>query len=151
MQRQAIPATIEQVKGNLFLFFRRILEMEKPLVLCTEVQKAYTEFAPCLEQPCAKMEVLIGSIQEVIVYAPQLYCALRVDIGKWLYVAFDLDSLQYTVVRKSVFLSFKEQLVGRAARGSGACASMWSPSIRIFPRCRTPGISAMASSISTAT
>ncbi|ADU67114.1 Sucrose synthase [Desulfurispirillum indicum S5] len=134
MQRQAIPATIEQVKGNLFLFFRRILEMEKPLVLCTEVQKAYTEFAPCLEQPCAKMEVLIGSIQEVIVYAPQLYCALRVDIGKWLYVAFDLDSLQYTVVRKSVFLSFKEQLVGRAARGEWRLRLDVEPFNQDFPK-----------------
>jgi len=55
---------------------------------------------------------LIIKAQELINYPPFIYVAFRVDIGVWMYVAFDMDCLQFLVVEQSQFLSFKEQLVG---------------------------------------
>ncbi|MBB5021572.1 sucrose synthase [Desulfurispira natronophila] len=129
-----LKARIDSIKGDLFLFFRTIKELDKPLVLCTEVQKAYAEFVPQLQHHNADMDDFIQCVQELIVYPPQIYCAVRSDIGKWFFVAFDLDALQYTLVKKSTFLSFKEQLVGVSPSGQWRLRLDVKPFNKDFPK-----------------
>lgn len=102
---------IEENKSEIFAFLRKISEQEKSILLQSEIEKFLINFKEHYGVSDEIMGIILY-IQEMVIFPPQVYIALRYDIGLFEYIAFDLDSLQFTSVKVSSFLSFKERLVG---------------------------------------
>ncbi len=108
---EKILKEIEDNKSDIFVVMRKFAELDRNALLQNEIKKFFVHFKETHDMG-DELDSVIYPIQEMVIFPPQIYTAIRYDIGKWLYVAFDIDSLQFTKLKISSFLSFKERIVG---------------------------------------
>ncbi len=110
-----LEAEVEAIKGALFALLRGIDSSEQRFWLPTDLHRELDRIDPeAKERP---LREFCGQIQELIVYPPRCYAAIRTAIGEWSYAAFDVEAYQFIELKRSAFLSFKEKLVGQEPGG----------------------------------
>ncbi len=129
-----IESVLNKYKSEFFIFFRRIIENGDRIILKTEILKAYDNFSKQLKDSKEEIFGIIDKIQELTMQYPKLYGAIRTDVGEWKHYAFDIDSLQYTEVKTSAYLDFKEKFVGRHHKETWSLKLDFEPFIRDFPK-----------------
>jgi sucrose synthase len=112
---KVLEAEVETIKGPLFALLRGIDASEQRFWLPTELHRELNRIDPGGEQKA--LRDFLWQIQELIVYPPRCYAAIRTAIGRWEYAAFDVEAYQFIGLKRSAFLSFKERLVGAEPGG----------------------------------
>ena len=99
-------------KEQVYLLLRHYLALERRFLLRSDL---WDEFALFFKNDPEVLESFLACLivysQEVALEAPWVYVAVRERVGKWVYIQFHLDTVEFQQVDVSQFLFFKERLV----------------------------------------
>jgi sucrose synthase len=79
---------------------------------------------------------LIAKSQEAALQAPWIYLAVREQVGRWIFIRFHIETLDFSEISVSEFLSFKESLVNGDGVNPWALELDLGPFNRDFPKLR---------------
>ena len=126
----------EQQHG-LYLLLRYIIALEKPLLLRSELNDAYDQFAASSEgaaHATPQLQRLMAYAQEAVIESPWIAFALRRHIGRWQYLRIHLEQYQAEELEVDTFLQFKERLARPGTRAQWCLELDLGPFNREFPR-----------------
>jgi hypothetical protein len=81
-------------RSALYLLMRRLVELDKPLLVRSEIVETFEDVAAAAEGVdlgSSDLAALLRSAQEGVVRAPFLYLAVRTRIARWRYLQLTLD------------------------------------------------------------
>ncbi len=103
----------KQQKRGIVLFFKRLSELNQPLLLKTNLQDEFEAFSSTEDGSClqkTEFAKTMGYAEEAVVLLPKIYFALRKNIGIWKYCSFNLEENLNYHITVSEFLAAKEQV-----------------------------------------
>lgn len=118
----SLSELLQNSRKNVYPFFRALVNLNKTLLLRSEILDAYHEYCETSEGEAhcdVELEKTISHTQEAILQAPWVYLAVRPKIGRWRYMRFHLDTRSDEEVGIEEFLQFKERLVQGAVKDDG--------------------------------
>jgi sucrose synthase len=125
-------------RSALYLLMRRLVELDKPLLVRSEIVETFEDVAAAAEGVdlgSSDLAALLRSAQEGVVRAPFLYLAVRTRIARWRYLQLTLDDAFLREVPVSEYLRVKDAIIEGDGEGD-----RWSlevdlrPFARGFPR-----------------
>lgn len=111
---ELLVSVAKQHKEQLYLLLRHYFGLNRSFLLRSDLWDEFTRY--CEEYPQAEicnnsLSRLIAHSQEAAMEAPWFYLAVRERVGKWTYIRFHLDAVEFQTIGVSEFLEFKERLV----------------------------------------
>ncbi|MDY6821001.1 MAG: sucrose synthase [Deferribacterota bacterium] len=121
----------ERHQETVYLFFRELKNKNRELLLQSDVINTYENFLKKENKGILKesiLEELVYNTIETVIRSNLYLMNIRIDIGKFTYLQFDLDSVSFKNIEASEFLFFKEELAE-----VGKSIDDWSLEIDITP------------------
>ncbi len=135
---EGLNTTIEKHRSSVFLFFRKLVDLNRAFILHSDVQDAFDEFS---ESEAGKIlmdtpfEETIRRAQEVVVQFPWIHMSVRKAIGKWEYYRFHVEDPMVEIIPVNTFLKQKERIIEPVLdRNDWALELDLAPFTREFPR-----------------
>ncbi len=106
---------INKHKQDLSLLLTKYASLNKPFLLRSELRDVYLSF--CAEEDRihlytgSQIERIIYHTEEAIISYPSIYLAIRPGIGRWIFLRFDIVTIEVNEVSISDFLDAKEYLI----------------------------------------
>ncbi len=122
---------------QVYMLMHHYLAQGRQLLLHSDLCDEYARF--CAQsgiEPSANgtLSALINAAQEAVLEAPWIYLAVRPEVGRWNYLRFHTESMEYEDISVTEFLSFKERLVN-GQKGPGRALEIdLGPFNREFPK-----------------
>ena len=116
---------------------RHYIDLGRPFLLRSEIWDSFQEYVrerPEEQLAEGHLARILFAAQEAAHDGSRFCAALRHQIGRWLYVAIDLDPLKAKVIPVSEYLAFKERLVDSANSNAWTLEFDIGPFLREFPR-----------------
>jgi sucrose synthase len=101
-------------RSALYLLMRRLVELDKPLLVRSEIVETFEDVAAAAEGVdlgSSDLAALLRSAQEGVVRAPFLYLAVRTRIARWRYLQLTLDDAFLREVPVSEYLRVKDAII----------------------------------------
>ncbi len=134
----ALQRYFREQRNHAHLVLHQLGDLGKPLLLRDEVQDAFARLcaSPGNEQltdtPLARM---LQATQEAVVEADRFYFALRIRVGRWMYLRLNSNLMLAEEIAVSEFLYTKERLVdGRRDDTDSILEIDLEPFLRGFPK-----------------
>ena len=128
---------LAEQQSGLYLVLRRLVDLNKALLLRSELMDCYEHFIASDEgrgYASPQLQRLLSHCHEAVIEMPWIVLALRPQIGRWHYLRIHLDQTQAEELEVAEFLQFKERL-SRGGAVSGWCMELdLGPFNREFPR-----------------
>jgi sucrose synthase len=105
---------LREKRDVAFRLFRRCIQLDKPLLLRSEVLDVFEEFrmeesgTDLLDSPMHKLWM---SAQEAALREPWIYMALRSNIAQWQYIRIHIADIRAEEISVSHYLEFKEWII----------------------------------------
>lgn len=140
---ELLEEIIRQYREQVYLLLRHFIALERPFLLRSDLWDEFQTF-------CQETEVenglcksafrkMVARSQEAAIEAPWIYLAVREQIGRWVYICFHVEALEYKEVSVAEFLSFKERLVtGKQNIAPMTLELDFGPFNRDFPKLKEP-------------
>ncbi|MCP4042291.1 MAG: sucrose synthase, partial [Gammaproteobacteria bacterium] len=99
---------------QVYMLMRHYLSLERPLLLHSDLWDECRRFLNITDPYPSEDDVLSTTIflaQEAVLEAPWIYLAVRPRAGKWDYMRFHADAMEYEKITVNAFLAFKERQV----------------------------------------
>ncbi|WP_455210415.1 sucrose synthase [Kaarinaea lacus] len=136
---ELLSGTISEFREQVYLLLRHYLSLQRHFLLRSDLWDEFENF--CQEHEAAEklcksaFRKMIAKSQEAAIEAPWIYFAVRERVGRWTYIRFHLETLDYKEIEVSEFLSFKERLVtGQDTTRSWSLELDFGPFNRDFPK-----------------
>ncbi len=122
---------------QVYLLMHHYLGLGRQLMLHSDLCDEYARF--CTKsglEPSTNsvLSALINAAQEAVLDAPWIYLAVRPEVGRWNYLRFHTESMEYEDISVTQFLSFKERLVNGQEPQGRALEIDLGPFNREFPK-----------------
>lgn len=137
MPHNDLTELLETHRESLYLFFRHLAALDRPLLLWPELVEAEESFTASDDgRPLADTAFpgLLRHTQEAVVARPMVYLAVRRQAARWRYLQIHTEEMQCREVSVSDYLAAKERLVDEASRDAYTLELDLSPFERGFPR-----------------
>ncbi len=138
-----LTGIFSEYREQVYLLLRHYLSLQRPFLLRSDLWDEFEKF--CREHDTAEelckssFRKMIAKSQEAAIEAPWIYFAVRERVGRWVYVRFHLETLDYREIEVSEFLSFKERLVtGKDTTQRWSLELDFGPFNREFPKLKEP-------------
>ncbi len=133
---------LEQHREPLYLLFRHLRSLERPILLWSDISHEYESFAA---SPAAAplegsgLRELLHLTQELLVDHVVLHMAIRFDVARWQYLEVQAEEMLAREIPASDFLEARERLVlGPGVADPFTLEVDFRPFERAFPRPRQP-------------
>jgi sucrose synthase len=138
---ELLAGIVKEYREEVYLLLRHYVSLGRPFLLRSDLWdqfQAYCENKDAQSPLCNTVFLkLIAKSQEAAIQAPWVYLAVRDQVGRWIYISFHIESLEYQEVSVSEFLSFKERLVNGSDQPNPWVLELdWAPFNREFPKLR---------------
>ncbi|MEO7320367.1 MAG: sucrose synthase [Nitrosospira sp.] len=123
-------------RDELHALLRKWFELERPLLLRSDLLEAFDVVRDCHPQPLVDtpLHELVKSLQEAVCRPPLTYLALREGAGRWSFLRIHQQQLIPEIISVSDYLAFKELLVRPEVSHEPVLELDFSPFNREFPR-----------------
>lgn len=133
---QKFDTWVADHRSDLYSLLRRWFEMERPLLLRSDLRAAFDDLNADHSQSLAEspLQEIVELLQEAICRSPLIYMALREDAGRWYFIRIHQQQLVPELVTVSDYLAFKELLVCPESAHEPVLELDFAPFNRGFPR-----------------
>ncbi|MBF0288960.1 MAG: sucrose synthase [SAR324 cluster bacterium] len=104
---------LSEHRKEVYLLLRKIVHVERPLLLKSEITKIFDEF--CEENHAALKETVLGElishIEVCVMQPPWIGLSVRTNIGEWKYYRFHVEEVSFEEISVREYLRFEEQIV----------------------------------------
>jgi len=125
------------------LFFRRLVQLDRPFLLHSDLQYAFEQYEQTesgAELKNSIVEKLVQRAQVAALRDPWIYLSFRPDIARWRFFAFHLEDVCFQEVSIAQYLQFQERLINPAQQeGDWVLEVDMKPFNRGFPRLKETG------------
>lgn len=135
-------ALVDQHREPLYLLFRHLRSLERPILLWSDIHQEYEAFA---QTPAAAplqgtgLRELLHRTQELLVDDVVLHMAIRFDVARWQYLELQAEEMLAREIPAADFLEARERLVlGPGVSDPFMLEVDFGPFERAFPRPRQP-------------
>lgn len=128
---------LQQHREAVYPLLRHYLSLGRPLLLQSDLWDEFQRFCERERNPELCQSTLGRTIrltQEAAIEAPWIYLAIRPAKGRWAYLRFHVDAMEYEPIAIPEFLAFKERLVEGRSRGGWTLEVDLGPFNREFPK-----------------
>ncbi|KPJ91442.1 MAG: sucrose synthase, partial [Gammaproteobacteria bacterium SG8_11] len=136
---ELLSEIISEYREQVYLLLRHYLSLQRPFLLRSDLWDEFERF--CREHDTAEklcsspFRKMIVKSQEAAIEAPWIYFAVRERVGRWIYIRFHLETLDFKEIDVSEFLGFKERLVtGQDTTQRWSLELDFGPFNRDFPK-----------------
>jgi len=117
MATPKLQKELTEHRKEIYLLFRRFLNLNKPIMLtsdiCDELHGFYDEH-PDSRLRSTDLESIFFNAQEAAISDPWMVLSVRFGVGSWGYFRFHINDVLAEAIRVSDFMQFKERLVETA-------------------------------------
>ncbi len=128
-----LGTTVENHRQALFLVMREWLGLGRSLLLRSDLQDAFRALAEREESVARLADTPFGEVvataQEAVVEDHSLCLANRLRVGRWRYLSWQSDPMEFVEIDVSGYLARKERLI----LGSAADGDAWPLEIDLAP------------------
>ncbi len=122
---------------QVYMLMRHYLSLGRPLLLHSDLWDEYQRFCDTTGAHPSKDNPLSSTIhfaQEAVLGAPWIYMAVRPRAGKWNFLRFHAEAMEYEKISVASFLAFKERLVNGESGNQRVLEIDLGPFNRNFPK-----------------
>ena len=112
--KKQIERAIQQERNTLYIFFRRLVELNRDFLLQSDLIEHFNQFVESEAGQSLKgspIQFLFHHAEEAAIDRPWIYLSIRLGVADWMYLRFHTDKADSDVINVRQFLKFKERII----------------------------------------